>query len=70
MERFETEKGDWLACGRSKETTFDAKGLIQGHEYKFRVSAVNKYGYSDTTESNETLLIGAVSELDEAVRNM
>ena len=28
------EKGSWLACGRSKENTFLARGLIEGHEYR------------------------------------
>ena len=58
IERFETEKGDWLACGRTKENAFEAKGLIPGHEYRFRVSAVNRYGYSDVLESKEALKIG------------
>ena len=30
------EKGSWLACGRSKENTFLARGLIEGHEYRYR----------------------------------
>ena len=35
------EKGSWLACGRSKENTFLARGLIQGHEYR---SEIDKNG--------------------------
>ena len=40
--------------------------------YRFRVSAVNKYGYSDTLENNESVLIGAGGDADkdESVRNM
>ena len=34
MERMDREKGSWLACGRSKENTFLARGLIEGHEYR------------------------------------
>ena len=34
VERMDREKGSWLACGRSKENTFLARGLIQGHEYR------------------------------------
>ena len=40
--------------------------------YRFRVSAVNKYGYSDTLENTESVLIGGGGEAgkDESVRNM
>ena len=34
VERMDREKGSWLACGRSKENTFLARGLIEGHEYR------------------------------------
>ena len=39
--------------------------------YRFRVSAVNKYGYSDNGES-ESVLIGGGGDAgkDESVRNM
>ena len=37
VERMDREKGSWLACGRSKENTFLARGLIEGHEYRHEV---------------------------------
>ena len=53
VERWESGKEGWLACGRSKANTFEALGLITGKVYKFRVSAVNRYGYSDPADSSE-----------------
>ena len=30
VERFDSEKNSWQACGRSKETNFEALGLLEG----------------------------------------
>jgi hypothetical protein len=78
VERFDKEKGNWLACGRSKENSFLARGLVDGNEYRFRISAVNKYGYSDTLENKENIMIGSDgggaggggATSDDSVRNM
>ncbi|XP_059095455.1 twitchin-like [Tigriopus californicus] len=59
IERFDADKGFWMACGRSKETSFEAIGLLKGHEYRFRVSASNRLGESDPVETPETFLIEA-----------
>ena len=61
-----------MACGKSHGNTFDAKGLLKGREYKFRVSAVNEHGDSEPAEAKETIILSATSgqDLDNAVRNM
>ena len=61
-----------MACGKAHGNTFDAKGLIKGREYKFRVSAVNEHGDSDPTEAKETVTITASGsdEIDSSVRTM
>ncbi len=62
-----------MACGKSHGNTFDAKGLLKGREYRFRVSAVNEHGDSDPTEAKDPVIVatlGSDSDLDSAVRNM
>ncbi len=58
-----------MACGKSHGNTFDAKGLLKGHEYKFRVSAVNEHGDSDPIEAKETITMSNKDEMDNSVRN-
>ena len=70
IERFELDRGCWMACGKSHGNSFDAKGLISGHEYKFRVSAVNEHGDSDPTEAKETIKIFSSQDMDSSVRTM
>merc|ERR1740116_33973 len=69
VERFELDRGCWMACGKSHGNTFDAKGLLSGREYKFRVSAVNEHGDSDPAVAKETIIMSQ-QDLDNAVRNM
>ena len=59
IERHDSEKGSWMACGRTKDNQFEAKGLLPGRQYKFRVTAVNRYGDSDAAESAEAINVGA-----------
>ena len=60
-----------MACGKSHGNSFDAKGLMSGLEYKFRVSAVNEYGDSDPTEAKETIkMMSSAEDMDNSVRNM
>ena len=60
-----------MACGKAHGNSFDAKGLMSGLEYKFRVSAVNEYGDSDPTEAKETIkMISSAEDMDNSVRNM
>ena len=45
------EQAKWVKCGRSPTCEFDVKTLIPNHEYKFKVTAVNKIGESEPLES-------------------
>lgn len=45
-----------MPCGESPTTKFDVTDLQPGHEYKFRVTAVNKYGHSDPLEAQQSII--------------
>ncbi|CAB0002803.1 unnamed protein product, partial [Nesidiocoris tenuis] len=47
VEKFDPETGIWQPVGRSKTPEMEVTGLTPGHEYQFRVKAVNKEGESD-----------------------
>lgn len=51
IEKFDPETGVWLPIGRSSVPEFKVEGLTPGHEYKFRVKAVNKEGESEPLET-------------------
>lgn len=71
VEKYESEKGSWMACGKSHDNTFEVKGLQPGHEYRFRILAVNQYGDSDPAETRNPISIGSDSQdLDSSVRNI
>ncbi len=60
-----------MACGKSHDNTFEVKGLQPGHEYRFRILAVNQYGDSDPAETRNPISIGSDSQdLDSSVRNI
>ncbi|KAL0267677.1 UNVERIFIED_CONTAM: hypothetical protein PYX00_009872 [Menopon gallinae] len=46
VEKMDTENLRWLPVGESSGTSIRADYLIEGHDYKFRVKAVNKMGES------------------------
>lgn len=52
IEKLDTATGQWVPAGKvsGDETKAVVEGLIPGHEYKFRVSAVNAEGTSDPLE--------------------
>uniref|UniRef100_A0A1I7VVS1 non-specific serine/threonine protein kinase n=1 Tax=Loa loa TaxID=7209 RepID=A0A1I7VVS1_LOALO len=58
VERFDTSTGHWIPCTKvdGGQTTAVIDGLIEGHEYKFRVSAVNAEGESDPLDTFGTIL--------------
>lgn len=49
VEKFDKKQGRWVPLGRTSanDTEFDVKGLQEGHEYQFRVKAINEEGESD-----------------------
>lgn len=53
VEKFDPENGVWIPCGKTDDSApeFDVKDLIPGHEYKFRVKAVNSEGESEPLET-------------------
>ncbi|VVC89475.1 unnamed protein product [Leptidea sinapis] len=53
VEKFDTETGTWLPVGKTigNVPEMEVDGLIPGHEYKFRVKAVNKEGESEPLET-------------------
>lgn len=51
ISQYDMEQAKWVKCGRSPTCEFDVKTLIPNHEYKFRVTAVNKIGESEPLES-------------------
>uniref|UniRef100_A0A914I6Q5 Uncharacterized protein n=1 Tax=Globodera rostochiensis TaxID=31243 RepID=A0A914I6Q5_GLORO len=59
VEKLDTATGRWVKAGRTdgpdtKQFTVD--GLQPGYEYKFRVSAVNRYGESDPLEASKSVV--------------
>lgn len=56
IEKQDAATGRWTACGESKDTNFHVDDLVQGHEYKFRVKAVNRHGDSDPLEAREAII--------------
>ncbi|VDN28526.1 unnamed protein product [Gongylonema pulchrum] len=53
IERFDTTAGHWVPCAKvdGGQTSAVVDGLIEGHEYKFRVSAANAEGESEPLET-------------------
>lgn len=47
IERMDAESGRWVPCGTSKTPEAEVTGLSEGHEYQFRVKAVNSEGESE-----------------------
>lgn len=58
LEKMDTATGHWVPAGRSEgaKTTALVEGLTPGHEYKFRVSAVNAEGQSEPLETFDSTL--------------
>lgn len=58
VEKFDKKQGRWVPVGRSSgnDTEFDVKGLQEGHEYQFRVKAINEEGESDPLETDGSII--------------
>lgn len=56
VEKQDTSTGRWTNCGEPLRTTFKVEDLTPGHEYKFRVKAVNRYGDSDALEAAQPII--------------
>ena len=59
VEKQDQENFRWVPCGEVKGTSMPVNNLIEGHEYKFRIIAVNRQGEStpltgiDTVEAKD-----------------
>ncbi|KPU74929.1 uncharacterized protein Dana_GF19006, isoform G [Drosophila ananassae] len=58
VEKFDKKQGRWVPVGRSSgnDTEFDVKGLQEGHEYQFRVRAINEEGESEPLETDGSII--------------
>lgn len=57
VEKLDPETGIWLPVGKTTGAVPEMKvdGLVPGHDYKFRVKAVNKEGESEPLETVGTI---------------
>lgn len=55
LEKQDIENGRWVPVGEVKETSMTVTSLIEGHEYKFRVLAINRQGESKPLTSIDTV---------------
>ena len=51
----DTATGRWVTCGRTNDTDMDVTGLTEGHDYQFRVKAVNEEGESEPLYSDKNV---------------
>lgn len=59
VEKLDKATGRWVPVGRAvspEETELDVKGLQEGHEYQFRVKAINDEGESEPLETDGTII--------------
>lgn len=56
VEKCDPDTGIWLPVGRTKDPELEVQGLIPGHEYQFRVKAVNKEGESEPLETLSSII--------------
>lgn len=58
VEKFDKKQGRWVPVGRvpGDETEMDVKGLQEGHEYNFRVRAINEEGESEPLEADKSII--------------
>lgn len=56
IEKQDANTGRWTFCGESPSTSLTINDLSPGHEYKFRVKAVNKYGESEPLETSQPII--------------
>lgn len=58
VEKLDKATGRWMPVGKTgpDDTELDVKGLSEGHEYNFRVRAVNEEGESEPLESDKSIV--------------
>lgn len=57
IEKLDKATGRWVPVGKAlgNETEFDVKGLQEGHDYQFRVKAINEEGESEPLETERSI---------------
>lgn len=56
VEKLDTETGRWMPAAKTKDPKAELENLVPGHEYKFRVSAVNNEGQSEPLEAEHSII--------------
>lgn len=56
VEKLDMQTGRWVPVGRSQKPEMEVKGLQEGHEYKFRVKAINDEGESEPLETERSIV--------------
>lgn len=56
MEKLDKATGRWVPVGKTTEPEMDVKGLQEGHEYQFRVKAINDEGESEPLETDASIV--------------
>ncbi|RZF42380.1 hypothetical protein LSTR_LSTR004188 [Laodelphax striatellus] len=56
VEKLDTATGRWVPVGRTNEPEMEVKGLQEGHEYQFRVKAINEEGESEPLDTERAIL--------------
>lgn len=56
IEKMDMQTGRWVPIGRTQKPEMDVKGLQEGHEYSFRVKAVNDEGESEPLETDSSII--------------
>lgn len=55
VEKMDAETGRWVPVGDCADTSIRADNLIEGHDYNFRVRAVNKQGESQPLTTQQAI---------------
>lgn len=55
VEKMDAENGRWVPVGECVGNSMKVDKLIEGHDYKFRVKAANRYGESDPLTANRAI---------------
>lgn len=56
VEKYDPDTGIWLPVGKTMGTDMKVDGLTPGHEYKFRVKAINSEGESEPLETYGSII--------------
>jgi len=56
VEKMDLKSGKWTRVGKTTEPEFDVSNLIEGHQYLFRVTALNDEGESEPLEADHPIV--------------